>query len=205
MKDFWNTRYAEADYAYGIAPNVFFAQQLKARNLQGTALFPAEGEGRNAVFAAQNGLTVTAIDLSQAAKEKALKLAASQGVDFAEYLVGNLAEIDLPPVQFDVLVLIFAHFPPDMKQPLHHKLLAALKPKGTIIFEAFGKQHLAFNAKNPQAGGPKNESMLFSKEEIPVLFPNVTIELLEETTVHLEEGAYHRGESAVVRFVGTKL
>ncbi len=80
MRDFWNVRYSEEIYAYGTAPNVFFSSELK-KLPPGKALFPAEGEGRNAVYAATCGWNVIAFDQSEAGKEKALQLAAKKGVE----------------------------------------------------------------------------------------------------------------------------
>ena len=80
MKTFWDARYAETDYAYGIAPNAFVKESFEKYTFSGKALFPAEGEGRNAVFAAKNGLEVFAFDMSDSAKQKALALAKQNGV-----------------------------------------------------------------------------------------------------------------------------
>ena len=60
MKEFWNSRYQEKEYAYGLEPNLFFKSEL-IKLIPGKALFPAEGEGRNAVFAAKSGWEVTAL------------------------------------------------------------------------------------------------------------------------------------------------
>ena len=92
MKDFWNDRYANKEYAYGVKPNEFFKAEL---NLvpKGKLLFAAEGEGRNAVYAAQQGFEVYAIDNSIEAKNKAEKLAANNNVKI-DYLVSELENLD---------------------------------------------------------------------------------------------------------------
>jgi hypothetical protein len=79
-----------------------------------------------------------------------------------------------------------------------------LKPGGVLILEGFSKQHLEFNSRNPQAGGPKDLGMLFSEEELQDDFSGFRIQFLEERIVNLNEGKFHRGESAVVRLVAEK-
>lgn len=202
MKEFWNERYSASEYAYGIAPNEFFAEILAGLK-PGKILFPAEGEGRNAVFAAESGWDVSAFDLSESGKKKAEQLAVSRGVSL-EYQVGNLSEITYPAESFDALVLVFAHFPASLRENFHRKLSTFLKPGGTLILEGFSKDHLKFSSVNPLAGGPKDPSMLFSEEELRSDFREMQILSLEEKEVELKEGLYHSGKSAVIRLVARK-
>lgn len=202
MKAFWNNRYQAETYAYGTAPNDFFASQLV--NLKpGKILLPADGEGRNAVFAAKLGWEVTSFDLSAAGKQKAEKLAKAEGVAI-KYLVGSAEDLSFSPNYFDAIALIFAHFPAAEKSKYHHKFKAFLKSNGTVIFEAFGKQHLSYNAVNPKVGGPRDLAMLFSTDEIRADFSDFDIQLLLEEEVDLAEGIYHLGKGSVVRFRGSK-
>ncbi len=87
MKEMWDNRYSTEDYAYGIAPNVFFKEVIAKYKLKGKMLLPAEGEGRNAVYAAKNGLEVTAFDISLEGKNKAIKLAERENVKI-KYEIG---------------------------------------------------------------------------------------------------------------------
>ncbi len=203
MKEFWNERYSAPEYAYGIAPNEFFARELASLK-PGKILFPGEGEGRNAVYAAESGWEVSAFDLSESGKKKADQLAASKGVNL-EYRVGNLTEISYPTESFDALVLIFAHFPASLREGFHRKLYSFLKPGGILILEGFSKDHLKFSSVNPLAGGPKDPSMLFSEEELRSDFKEMEILSLEEKEVELKEGLYHSGKSAVIRLVARKV
>lgn len=70
MKKLWDSRYSNLNYAYGIEPNKFFKEVLDKNNFTGKILLPAEGEGRNAVYAAKKGLDVTAFDISIEGKKK---------------------------------------------------------------------------------------------------------------------------------------
>ncbi|MDF2158549.1 class I SAM-dependent methyltransferase [Algoriphagus sp. CAU 1675] len=202
MKEFWNERYSAEAYAYGTEPNEFYREII--RNLEpGKVLFPAEGEGRNAVFAATLGWDVAAFDLSEEGKAKAEKLAESKGVNI-DYRVGTLPELSYEDESFDVVVLIFAHFPPSIRSFMHSQLLALLKPGGLLVLEAFSKDHLQYNSKNPKAGGPKDLAMLYSEEELMQDFGGLEVIVKEEKIVALEEGEFHVGESSVIRFVGKK-
>jgi ubiquinone/menaquinone biosynthesis C-methylase UbiE len=197
MKDFWNTRYAETDFAYGKNPNQFLVNHIE-KLPKGKILFVAEGEGRNAVFAAQNGFEVYAFDYSNSGKIKAEALAKEKEVSIS-YAVFDVLEIPYEAESFDAIVLIFAHFPVAIRKEAHQKLVELLKPNGTILFEAFTKEQVNYNS-----GGPKEQAMLFSEIEIKEEFPNINFEFLQTEIVNLDEGPYHQGAGAVIRFIGTK-
>jgi SAM-dependent methyltransferase len=202
MKDFWNQRYADSKMAYGEDPNTFFKDQISILNAS-SILLPAEGEGRNAVFAAKLGWEVSAFDISIEGKKKAEKLAQKNHVKI-DYRVGDLENVDYEKEYFDCLGLIYAHFPADQKSNYHKILNGYLRKGGIVIFEAFSKKHLKFSSKNPKSGGPKNIEMLFSIEEIKRDFYNCDIIELSEKELTLDEGIYHVGMSSVIRFVGKK-
>lgn len=204
MKEFWNNRYAATDYAYGTEPNQFFKNQLQIHQPTGKLLCPAEGEGRNAVYAAQQGLEVTAFDISEAGRTKAQQLAAANGVRLA-YLVGSLDELKFEQSAFDALALIYAHFPAADRSRYHKELARLLKPGAYVFLEAFAKPHLDYRQKNPAVGGPGEVDMLLAAEELQQDFQGFDLLLLEEGEVELNEGAYHQGTGFVVRFVGQKI
>lgn len=200
--DRWNERYSNEAYAYGLEPNDFLKQELEKIS-PAKILFPAEGEGRNALFAASLGWEVSAFDIAQEGKNKAMKLAQERGLSI-DYQVGNLTELNYTPAQFDAIALVYAHFPASIKSELHKALSNLLKPGGIIIFEAFSKSHLDYIAKNEKVGGPKELDMLFSIEEIQNDFSNYEVVLLEEKEIELQEGLFHNGTGSVIRFVGRK-
>ncbi|RBL90255.1 class I SAM-dependent methyltransferase [Chitinophaga flava] len=202
MQNIWDERYANQEFVYGKEPNIFFKLQLDRLPI-GSILMPADGEGRNGVYAAVNGWTVTSCDLSQEGRKKALQLAAERGVTL-EYLVGNFEELSFPESAFDAAGLIFAHVQPDQKSLLFQMVDRSLKPGGYVIFEAYSKQHVKHQQLNPTAGGPKNEEHLYSAKELLQSFGHYDIQLLEETEVQQKEGIYHTGTGAVVRLVGRK-
>jgi SAM-dependent methyltransferase len=202
MKEFWNERYDKEDFAYGIEPNNFLKEQLPLLP-KGNLLLPAEGEGRNAIFAAKLGWQVFAFDLSFEGKKKADLLAQNNQV-IIDYQVGEFEEISFKDKQFDAIALIYAHFSAETKSNYHQKLVQYLNKGGIIIFEAFSKSHLKYNTENPEVGGPKDIGMLFSKEEILDDFNGFEVILLEEKEVQLNEGNFHKGTGSVIRFVGKK-
>jgi 2-polyprenyl-3-methyl-5-hydroxy-6-metoxy-1,4-benzoquinol methylase len=198
----WNERYSDEAFAYGEEPNQYLRAQLEKLPV-GSILFPAEGEGRNAVFAAQLGWDVTAFDISQEGKNKAHLLAEKKGVAI-DYQVGPLEGLNFEAEQFDAIALIYAHFPAKIKSAYHQKLDTLMKKGGTIIFESFSKKHLAYVMADEKVGGPKDIDSLFSMEEIRADFPNYTIIELVEKDIELSEGLYHNGTGSVIRFVGVK-
>ncbi len=206
MKDYWknkwNERYSQEAFAYGQKPNEFLRQQLDLLS-PGNILFPADGEGRNSVYAATLGWTVASFDISIEGKHKAERLASDHAVT-VDYRVGELPDLAFQPGQFDVIALIYAHFPAEIKSQYHRMLGDLLRPGGTIIFEAFGKRHLEYRAQNPKVGGPRDLATLFSTEELEADFTGYEVLELAEVEVELSEGLFHNGKGSVVRFVGKK-
>jgi 2-polyprenyl-3-methyl-5-hydroxy-6-metoxy-1,4-benzoquinol methylase len=198
----WDERYRQEEFAYGELPNQYLKEQLNKLPV-GQILFPAEGEGRNAVYAATLGWTVSAFDISIEGKHKALRLSEAKGVKI-DYQLGDLNSLHYQPGQFDAVALIYAHFPAEIKSQYHKTLDRYLKAGGMVIFEAFSKKHLDYIAKNEKVGGPKDLDMLFSSEEISSDFSNYEILVLEEVEIELSEGFFHNGIGSVIRFVGRK-
>ena len=198
----WNDRYSNEEFAYGVEPNNYLKEQLIKLPV-GKILFPAEGEGRNAVFAATLDWNVTAFDISIEGKTKATKLAAKNNVSI-DYKVGQLETLDLEKQQYDAIALIYAHFPANIKSLYHKTFDRLLKVDGIIIFEAFSKKHIDYISANEKIGGPKDIESLFSIEEIKSDFPDYEIIELEEKAIELNEGLYHIGTGSVIRFTGRK-
>lgn len=195
-RTFWDNRYAEAAYAYGTKPNVYFKNQLDAIPTPGRLLLLAEGEGRNAVYAAQQGWQVTAVDFSEKARGKALALAAENDVHF-EYLIANIQDYNLVGNgPWDAIGLIYAHFPPELRVSIHHKCTKALKKDGRVILEAFNRKQLG-----RLSGGPQDIDLLYSKIMLEEDFDGLEMLEATESTTFLSEGEGHAGLAEVVRFL----
>lgn len=199
----WDERYDSEQFAYGTDPNHYLKEQLNKLS-PGHILFPAEGEGRNAVFAATKGWNVSAFDISANGQKKAFQLAEQNHVNI-DYQVGELSTLNYQKEQFDVIALIYAHFPASVKSSIHQMLNQYLHKGGFIIFEAFSKNHLEYIAKDEKVGGPKDIESLFSIDEIKADFPDYNIVELTETEIDLNEGLFHNGTGSVIRFVGQKM
>jgi len=202
MKKIWDERYSNEAFAFGENPNVFLTETLPQFN-PGKVLCAAEGEGRNAVFAAGLGWEVSAFDLSEYGKMKA-EILATKNLVSIDFTVGDIQTLKYDANSFDALVMIYAHFPASIKSSCHHQLITYLKPGGLIIFEAFSKNHIQYNSINPKVGGPKDMDQLYSIEEIKKDFKDFEIIELIETETDLSEGLYHIGLGSVIRFVGRK-
>ncbi|MEO7393825.1 MAG: class I SAM-dependent methyltransferase [Chitinophagaceae bacterium] len=198
----WNDRYSKDKFAYGEQPNDYLKEQLEKLEI-GNILFPAEGEGRNAIFAAKLGWTVSAFDISVEGKNKAFRLAEANKVTI-DYQVGDLETLNYNAGQFDAIALIYAHFPADIKSLYHKTLEKYLRKNGIVIFEAFSKRHIDYISKNEKVGGPKDIAMLFSIDELISDFVNYKIIELAEKEIELSEGLFHNGKGSVIRFVGRK-
>ncbi|HEA30818.1 MAG TPA: class I SAM-dependent methyltransferase [Leeuwenhoekiella sp.] len=193
--EFWNERFGKKEYIYGTQPNKFFKQQID-KLIPGSILLPAEGEGRNAIYAASKGWNVTAFDISDNGRKKADRLSMKYNVAIDYKVIGVL---DFKTNQkFDVIGLSYAHFPAEIRKQAHQHLIKFLKPDGIVVFEAFAKAQL-----DKDSGGPKNEAMLFSIEEIKTEFSQLDFKLLKEETIELSEGNHHVGKADVIRFIGT--
>ncbi|MFA5047023.1 MAG: class I SAM-dependent methyltransferase [Paludibacter sp.] len=195
MENIWNQRYAQEEYVYGVNPNEFYKEEL-SKLQPGKILFPAEGEGRNAVYAAIKGWDVVAFDSSEEAKKKAEKLAEKNNVRL-NYQTASIEEFEYEENSFDAIVLIYVHTM--NREQNHQKLLRMLKPGGVIILEGFSKEQLMNNS-----GGPRNSEMLFSKEELTRDFNDLKEKQITKTETELNEGQLHKGKASVIRLLGIK-
>lgn len=193
---FWNEKYLENDYHYGLKPNRFLELMLESRP-PGRLLFVAEGEGRNAVYAAKLGWEVYAFDQSERAREKALELAKQEGVEI-HYEIADATQFQ-SDLGFDAIALIYAHFPAQIRQSIHQNLIPLLKPVGELWMEAFAPGQLAYSS-----GGPKMEAMLYTPEILQEDFKELQIRQAEIKRYVLDEGPGHQGMGEVVRFRGVK-
>lgn len=197
MKGMWNTKYGGEDYFYGKKPNVFFKGQIK--NIKpGTIFFPAEGEGRNAVYAAKNGWSVDAIDSSEAGRDKAMKLAKEEACTI-NYMLSDIFDLDLQGNKYDVVVWCFLHLPETQRTAYIQKLIKSIKPGGRLILEAFSK-----NQWGRTSGGPKNIDLLYKLEDLKRDLKQLQLVIAEETETMLDEGTGHKGKAKVIRIIAIK-
>ena len=197
----WNERYSETEYIFGTEPNDFLKENFQKIPAGGKVLCLAEGEGRNAVFLAEQGYQVTAMDMSEVGLNKALKLAQDRGVQITTQ-VADLADYDFGEWQWDSIVSIWAHLPEAVRQHVHAQIVPALKPNGMFILEAYTEQQLTMDAVG---GPPATQRERFGS--LAVLRSELA-ELEEITGTEkqrmISEGKRHQGLSAVVQFLAKK-
>lgn len=194
-KNPWDERYSVDEYHYGKAPNEFFKQEIDKLK-PGKLLLPAEGEGRNAVYAAKLGWEVVAFDSSIEGPKKAYRLAKEQNVEI-NYQLKSYDEFTAEENSFDMIAFIYAHNP--NRQQNHRKLTGFVKPGGLVILEGFSKEQLKYGT-----GGPPNLQLLFSEEEIHEDFKDLAILKIEKLVRHLSEGKHHFGDSSIIQLLGEK-
>lgn len=197
MKEEWNKRYNSHRFIYGRKPNKYIADKLVEFS-PGKILFPAESEGRNAIFAAQNQWQPTAVDFSEIAIEKAKRWAKSAHLDI-RFITHDFITWPGPKFFFDVVAVTFLHLPRKYRPDLHKKLIEYIKPGGHLLMEVFHTNQLTKNS-----GGPRKQSMLYTTEEIAKDFAQIHTHQLIQKKVNLDEGSYHQGPADVIQYWGQK-
>jgi len=197
MKQFWNQRYTENVSVYGNEPNQFFKFFID-HHKPGTLLLPAEGEGRNAVYAASKGWKVDAFDFSEVAREKARELARSLNVSI-NYELKNISEFRAGK-QYDAVALIFVHLPEVLRKKFHREIYQSIRPGGFLVLEAFAKEQ-----EQLESGGPRDVSLLYDAPSLCDDFPFLHMISCEQKEIELNEGDYHKGRAAVFGLSGQRL
>lgn len=199
MNVFWDERFSSEGFAFGKEPNEFLAAQSWAFRAGMEALAVADGEGRNGVWLAQQGLNVLSVDFSAVGLEKAKQLARERGVDINTLDI-DLLQWDWPRGVFDLVASIFIHFAPGDRERMHLAMLTALKPDGILILVAFTPHQLLFGT-----GGPPQLELLYTPEMLRRDFAEMDIVELSESVVELNEGIHHRGLASVVCLLASKM
>ena len=196
---FWDQRFAEPGFKYGLEPNVFLQQAARRLAPGSKVLLPGDGEGRNGVWLAQQGHQVTSADLSAVGLKKASVLAAERGVALTTLQV-DLAEWHPESGSFDAIVLIFTHLPASFRAAAHQRLAQGLRRGGLLLQEAFHPDQLQHDS-----GGPKDSTMLYTPAMLAQDFAGqLEVELSWSGQVTLAEGPGHQGLACVTRWIGCK-
>jgi 2-polyprenyl-3-methyl-5-hydroxy-6-metoxy-1,4-benzoquinol methylase len=199
MQEMWNTRFASSEYVYGELPNIFLVEHLDKLLGCKKVLLIAEGEGRNAVYLARQGLDVTAVDFSEVGRDKCLSLASKYNVK-VDYHVADLANYDFPSNTYDAVIGIFAHTPAFIRKSVHAQIPSALKQNGICLIKGYTPEQITLGT-----GGPKDPEMMLSTCILTDEIIGLDVLYCEEKRVVLNEGILHQGESAVIEFIARKL
>ena len=195
----WDERYSQPGYLFGEAPNGFLVRQATRLRPGMTALAVADGEGRNGVWLAEQGLKVLSVDSSPVAQAKARRLAASRGVTI-DCELADLAKWRWPKASFDLVVAIFIQFAdPRMRPRLFRGMIDALKPGGLLLLEGYRPEQLAYGT-----GGPRVAENLYTEDLLREAFAGLEILELSAYDAEIREGRGHAGMSALIDLVARK-
>jgi SAM-dependent methyltransferase len=194
----WDERYGKAEYFYGTEPNDFLRQWSAEIRPRGEVLCLAEGEGRNAVFLAQQGFRPLAVDQSPVGLDKAVQLATARGVRI-DTLVADLAAYRIEADRWDGIVSIWCHLPSALRAAVHRQVVAGLKIGGVFLLEAYTPAQLAHGT-----GGPKDLDLLPTLAGLREELAGLEFVHAEERERVIHEGPGHAGQSAVVQVVARR-
>ena len=195
----WETRYAAPEYAFGKAPNYFLAACKAMLPRSGRALAVADGEGRNGVWLAEQGLDVVSIDFSPSAQKKARALARERGVD-VDFRQVNVHAWDYPTAAFDAVVEIFTQFSSPAERAVKWAgMRRALKPGGLLIVLGYTPKQLDYGT-----GGPKKLQNFYTRPILESAFGDFRDVKIVDEEREIHEGASHGGMSAVIGLTARK-
>jgi len=196
----WQGRYAAQEYVFGEEPNAFLAAQKDLLPKSGRVLAVADGEARNGVWLAQQGLDVHSIDFSSNAHIKARALAKKKGVEL-QFEIWDINDFPFPENTYDVVVEVFTQFStPDERARKWAGMLRTLKPGGLLLIEGYTPKQLQYGT-----GGPKEVDRLYTREMLERAFAQgLSRYEIKEYDAHFDEGGGHAGMGAVIDLVGYK-
>jgi SAM-dependent methyltransferase len=192
----WASRYAARTHAAGTAPNAYLRSQAHRLIPNMRALCPGEGEGRNAVWLAECGAIVTAVDFAPQALRRAEKLAEERRVAITT-IEADLATWSWPAESFDLVALIFVQVSPEERARIHAGATRALAPGGLLLLEAFAKGERL-------ACGPPTDDARYDEAMLRADFAALDITELLVGTTTLREGTAHDGLARVIRLAASK-
>jgi len=193
----WDERYQGDEYVYGTSANDFLQSHVD-RLPMGRILCLAEGEGRNAVFLAERGFDVTAVDQSSVGLAKAKRLATERGIDITT-VVADLADFHIEPKAWDGVISIFAHMPVEARRHLHREVVSGLRSGGMFLLEAYPPEQLQYGT-----GGPPTTEMMMDLNGLRVELAGLEFDYAADVVRDIHEGRLHSGQAAVVQVLARK-
>ncbi len=193
----WDKRYSAEEYVYGKEPNDFLRENF-AKLKKGKVLCIGDGEGRNSVFLAKQGLEVTALDLSAVGLKKAEKLAKENDVNIST-IHADLNDYEFEAETWDCIVSIFCHLPPNVRKKVHKGVVTGLKKDGIFLLESYTPKQLEFGT-----GGPPNADMMMTLEILEKELAGLKFIHGVETIREVYEGKLHSGKATVVQGIVLK-
>jgi cyclopropane fatty-acyl-phospholipid synthase-like methyltransferase len=197
MSEVWNQRYGTTDdYLFGTLPNAFLLSQQHLLKPGAHCLAVADGEGRNGVWLAEQGLHVLSVDSSTVAVIKARRLAEQRGVE-VDLEVADLLQWDWGTHRFDLVVAIFIQFAaPEQRKQVFANIRRCLKPGGLLLLQGYTPRQLEYGT-----GGPSQAENLYTETLLRDMFSGWDILHLREHDDFISEGSAHHGMSALIDMV----
>ena len=197
-RQFWDERFSQPEYYYGKLPNDFLKEQAGVFPKAGQLLSLGEGEGRNAVFMAQQGYAMTALASAPAGLDKTQQLAKEKNVE-VEPLLAHLKYYEFEPQAWDGVINIFCHLPAPVRRKVHENLVHTLKKGGIFLMEAYTPEQLEYGT-----GGPQNIDLLYDPETIRKELTELELLHFEKKERNIVEGVGHDGPSSVLQVIARK-
>jgi len=199
MASMWDERYASEDYLFGTEPNAFLVAQHHLLKPGMSCLAVADGEGRNGVWLAQQGLQVLAVEASAVAQQKARKLAEQRNVTL-EFELADLAQWEWGENRFDVVAAIFIQFaPPGLREQMFAVIKRCLKPGGLLLLQGYTPRQLKYGT-----GGPSAAENMYTEPLLRAEFADMEWLHFAEHDEEVREGSGHHGMSALIDLVARK-
>lgn len=198
-RETWNTRYAIPEYLFGEQPNAFLRRQAHWLPPGASVLCVADGEGRNSVWLAEQGFSVTAFDFAPNAVAKARALAQRQGVR-VDHQLSDLEHWRWEATRYDALVAIFIQFlPPEHRDAAFASMKSAVAPGGVFLLEGYRPEQVDY-----ATGGPPRRDHMYTRAWLETQFADWDIRVLDEYDAEIHEGVAHGGMSALIDLVAIR-
>ena len=195
----WNKRFSTEDFIFGTEPNAWLREQAHVWQRGQRVLCVADGEGRNSVWLARQGLVVDAYDIAEQGVAKARRLAQQQGAQ-VNFSIADCDHYDYGEARYDGVAAIFVQFAdPAMRARLFAHIRRCLKPGGVVILQGYTPKQLEY-----KTGGPPFVSHLYTEAMLREAFAGDEVLALREYEAELAEGSQHKGRSAVIGLVARK-
>ena len=195
----WDARFAGEDYLFGTEPNQFLASCRDLFAPSDRVLCVADGEGRNSVWLAAQGLDVEAFDASPVGVAKAMRLASERGVS-VRFHVTDADGWEWPREAYDAVVAIYIQFaPPALRRRMFAGMRRALRPGGLLLLEGYRLEQLAYGT-----GGPRVPDQLYSEAQLRDELSAFTLESVRSYDAQIDEGPAHSGMSAVIDVIARR-
>ncbi|AXH11204.1 SAM-dependent methyltransferase [Halarcobacter bivalviorum] len=193
QQEFWNQKFSRDGFLYGLKPNSFISSKIKSFPANSKVLCLGEGEGRNAIFLAQRGFEVSAIDASDIGLSKLQQRAKEEGLNIKTICI-DLNEWEVEE-KYDVIVASYLHMYEKDRDRLFDNIDESLKENGIFVGEFFSQNQLKYDS-----GGPKDKELLYKVEDFKTHYTFSEAQVKEQITI-LDEGKGHQGEASVIRVV----